>query len=67
MIIITVMITGSLPLTVLADELGSGDTQSATEYSDSAADTGDQNDQEDQEHFPPEGCLFSLDPDGGDA
>ena len=50
MIIITVMITGTLPLTVLADELGSGDTRAATEYSDTADDTGDQQlDQEEQE------------------
>ena len=50
MIIITVMITGTLPLTVLADELGSGDTRAATEYSDTADDTGDQQlDQDEQE------------------
>ena len=46
MIIITVMIAGTLPLTVLADELGNGDTRSATEYSDTVADTGDQEDPE---------------------
>ena len=44
MLIITVMIAGTLPLTVLADELGGGDTQAATEYSESDTSGNDQED-----------------------
>ena len=44
MLIITVMIAGTLPLTVLADELGGGDTQAATDYSESDTSGNDQED-----------------------